>query len=221
MMTGAEADPFAEEKAAAAAAVATTVQASQDEDPADAWDASGSSDDDSAAWDSRAADKSGSKANAAATSVAKPAAVKGLWAAAAAPPPQSNSKLSTPEPEPEPMLEEPQTELMRILGKGGPASGAEEDEVTRHLNTLHGANPAETASAGREGGESAGKRKNKKKDKRAEDAFEMATLDGSVGVTLLRLLFLSQEDKPTGVLAWCKNPSHAALLQRLCPSPAD
>lgn len=221
VVAGAEADPFAEEKAAEAAAVATAVQASHDEDPADAWDASGSSDDDSAAWDSRAADTSGSKANAAAASVAKTAAVKASWAAAAAPPPKSKSKLSTPEPEPEPALEEPQTELLRILGKGGPASGAEEDEVTRHLNALHGANPAETASAGREGGESAGKKKNKKKDKGAEDAFEMATLDGSVGVTLLRLLFLSQEDQPTGVLAWFKKPSHAALLQRLCPSPID
>eukprot|EP01043_Picozoa_sp_COSAG02_P033352 COSAG02_NODE_2271_length_9264_cov_2.764539_4_plen_279_part_00 len=217
MVAGAAADPFAEEKAAAAAAGATTVQTQEDEGPADAWDASGSSDDDSAAWDSRAPDKAASKAAAA----PKKAAVKGLWAVAAAPPPRPKSKLSTPEPEPEPALKAPQSELLRILGKGGPAAGAEEDEVTRHLNALHRGNPAESTSAAREDGEIAGKKKNKKKDKGTEDAFEMAAFDGSVGVTLLRLLFLSQENKPTGVMAWLKNPSHTALLQRLCPSPVD
>ena len=111
-------------------------------------------------------------------------------------------------------------ELEIELG-AGPAAGAEEDEVTRHLNALHCGNPAETAPAAREGGETVGKKKIKKKDKGAEDAYGMAALDGSVGVTLLRLLFLSQESKPTGVLAWLKIPSHTALMQRLCPSPVD
>ena len=214
MVSGAAADPFAEEKAAAAAAAAaSTMQAPEYEEPADAWDASESSDDESAAWGSRAGKPAVSAA------APKKGTAKGLWAAKAAPPPPAPSKLPTPEPEPETAPEpEPEPELLRILRQGGPAVGAEEDAVTRHLNALRRGETAETASTAREHSESGSKKKHKKG---TESAYEMAALDGGLGVTLLRLLFFSQDNSPSGVLAWLKNASHTALLQRLCPSPAD
>ena len=221
MVSGAAADPFAEEKAAAAAAAAASaMQVPEDEEPADAWDASESSDDDeSTTWGSRAAGKHGSNATAVSAPAPKKGAAKGLWAAKAAPPPPPPSKLPTPEPEPETALEpEPEPELLRILRQGGPAAGAEEDAVTHYLNALRRGETAETASTARAHSESGSKKKHKKG---TESAFEMAALDGGLGVTLLRLLFLAQDNSPSGVLAWFKNASHTALLQRLCPSPAD
>ena len=219
MVSGAAADPFAEEKAAAAAAAAASaMQVPEDEEPADAWDASESSDDDeSTTWGSRAAGKHGSNATAVSAPAPKKGAAKGLWAAKAAPPPPPPSKLPTPEPEPETALE-PEPELLRILRQGGPAAGAEEDAVTHYLNALRRGETAETASTARAHSESGSKKKHKKG---TESAFEMAALDGGLGVTLLRLLFLAQDNSPSGVLAWFKNASHTALLQRLCPSPAD
>lgn len=224
MVAGAAADPFAEEKIVGAAPAAT-VQAPEDDEPADAWDASESSDDESAAWDSRTGSGTSNKAGAAGAgagiaAASKRGTVKGLWAAAAAPHPKPASKLPAPEPEPDPELN-PETELLRILSKGGPVVGAEEDAVTCHLNALHRGKLAESTDASNGEGGGGGKKKSKRMDKQIEGAFEMAVSEGSLGVTLLRLLFHSQDNQPTGVLAWLKTSSHTALLQRLCPSPAD
>jgi hypothetical protein len=57
----------------------------------------------------------------------------------------------------------------------------------RHLNALH--DPAGLSGGGGGGG---GSKKKKEKDKRAAAALETAAKDGTLAVTLLRLLFQSQ-----------------------------
>merc|ERR1712146_69087 len=103
----------------------------------------------------------------------------------------------------------------------GPVVGAEEDVVTCHLNTLHRGKLAETDASIREGGGGGKKKKNKRINEQIEGAFKKAASEDSLAVTLLRLVFHSHDNQPTGVLAWLKTSSHTALLQRLCPSPAD